>query len=82
MAKKKKKPAQDRHAAAITITSPLTLTKADVKFVVERDGERLGTLYVSRGAVAWKPSNGKKNYKFAWPRFDQVMQSGLRTDGK
>ena len=60
---KKKKPAQDRHAAAITITSPPTLTKADVTFSVERDDERLGTLYVSRGAVAWKPNKGKTNYK-------------------
>ncbi len=79
---KKKKPAQDRHAAAITISSPLALTKGDVTFVIARDGERLGTLYVSRGAVAWKPGRGKKNYKFTWPRFDQVMQWGERTDGK
>ena len=82
MGKKKKTSKQDRHTANVTIGSPLDLTKADIRFEVRRDGERFGTLFISRGAVVWKPRSGKKNYKFDWTRFDQVMRWGTKTHGK
>lgn len=72
--------AEKKHTATIT-TSSLELTKADVKFRIFRDGEVFGTLYVSRGAIVWKPKSGKKNFKVDWTKFDTLMQSGLKTHG-
>lgn len=74
--------AEERHTVNVTIDSPLELTKADIVFEVRRDDVLLGTLYVSRGAVAWKPRYGKKNYRFPWSKFDEVMRGGYRTSGK
>jgi hypothetical protein len=34
-----------------------SLRRADIEFVVMRDGVRFGTLLVSKGAVEWRPSN-------------------------
>lgn len=71
-----------RHHVRVAIGSPLEITKADIRFEVRRDDELVGTLFISRGAVAWKPRNGKHNYKFNWTRFDEFMQSGTKTRGK
>ena len=78
----KKLKSKNRHSVKVTIDSPLQITKADIEFEVLRDGEVFGTLFISRGAVVWKPRSGKKNYKFNWTRFDQVMQWGTKTHGK
>lgn len=72
--------AEKKHTVRIT-TSSLELTKADVKFKIFREGEVFGTLYVSRGAVVWKPKSGKKNFKADWSKFDALMQTGLKTSG-
>lgn len=72
--------AEKKHTVRIT-TSSLELTKADVEFKVFRDDEVFGTLYVSRGAIVWKPKSGKKNFKVDWAKFDTLMQHGLKTSG-
>lgn len=72
--------AEKKHTVRIT-TSSLELTKADVEFKVFRDDEVFGTLYVSRGAIVWKPKSGKKNFKVDWSKFDTLMQYGLKTSG-
>jgi hypothetical protein len=74
--------ADNRHNVKVTIGSPLDLTKADIKFEVRRDGEKFGTLLISRGAVVWKPRAGKKNFKFDWKQFDAAMSWGKKTHGK
>jgi hypothetical protein len=80
--KKKKKAKANKHTAKMTVASPLDLTKANIEFEVRRDGRRFGTLFISRGAVAWKPRSGKQNYKFTWSGFDYAMQWGTKTHGK
>jgi len=50
------------------------LGNADVVFTVSTDRGRLGELHISRGAVAWKPLNGKDSYKMAWIKFGSMMQ--------
>jgi hypothetical protein len=72
---------ENRHAVKVRIGSPLELTKADITFEVRRDGERFGTLLISRGAVVWKPRSGKKNFKVGWAKFDQLMSWGRKTAG-
>ena len=49
------------------------LGNADVVFTISTDRGRLGELHISRGAVAWKPLNGKESYKMAWIKFGNLM---------
>ena len=51
-----------------------TLGKTDIEFVVKRDGEKFGTLRISKGAVVWFPRNGVKGRKVAWRRFAAFME--------
>lgn len=54
------------------------LGKEDVIFRVEQDGELLGTLKVSKGAVVWWPGRAKLGFKMSWERFDRAMREGQR----
>lgn len=72
---------EKKHAVRMK-TSSLELTKADVEFRVARDGEHFGTLFLSRGAIVWRPKSGKKNYRVGWHKFDSVMRTGTKTHGK
>lgn len=82
MAKKKKSQAPEKKHTVTMKTSSLALTKADVQFVVSRDGETFGTLYLSRGAVVWKPKSGKQNCKVGWTKFDALIRAhGTKTSG-
>ncbi len=53
---------------------PRTLGKTDIEFVVKRDGEKFGTLRVSKGALVWFPRNGVKGRKVGWTRFAAFME--------
>jgi hypothetical protein len=55
-----------------------SLGKADLVFRVKGDGEMVGRLKVSHGAVVWMPKNGKLGYSVSWQRFDRLMQEGGR----
>lgn len=74
--------AENRHNVKVKIGSALELTKADITFEVRRDGERFGTLMISRGAAVWKPKSGKRNFKATWEKFDEIMREGTKTRGK
>ena len=50
------------------------LGKADVEFVVKKDGSVFGTLAVSNGSVVWFPSRTSYGYKIGWSKFDQLMR--------
>ena len=52
---------------------PRTLGKSDIEFVVRRDGEKFGTLRISKGSLVWFPRNGVLGRKVGWPRFDTFM---------
>lgn len=54
------------------------LGRADVVFVVKRDGEVLGTLKISNGSVVWFPRNTLLGYKARWDQFDEIMQDHAR----
>jgi hypothetical protein len=51
-----------------------TLGNSDVAFTVFTDGERLGKLKVSKGALVWSPANKKRGYELGWSAFDRMMQ--------
>ena len=52
------------------------LGKADVEFVVKRDGSVLGTLAVSNGSVVWFPKGTTYGLKVGWKKFYEMMQEG------
>jgi len=51
-----------------------SLGRADVKFLVKRDGAVIGTLTVSNGSVVWFPKATSYGYKVGWKKFDELMQ--------
>ena len=48
------------------------LGRADAIFEVKADGETLGALHISRGAVVWFSSGTIYGYKLGWAKFDEV----------
>ena len=50
------------------------LGKADVKFLVKRDGAVHGTLEVSNGSLVWFPKGTSYGLKVGWAKFDEIMK--------
>lgn len=50
------------------------LGRADVSFLVKRDGAVLGTLAVSSGSLVWFPKGTSYGCKMGWRKFDTMMQ--------
>ena len=61
------------HAVKFTVPER-ELGRADVVFGVKVDGEHLGRLKVSNGAVVWVPANGKYGYRISWSEFAAIMK--------
>ena len=62
-------------AHKVTFTLPdREIGKADIEFLVKRDGIVFARLLVSKGAVVWRPKNKQFGKKLEWSRFDEVMQ--------
>lgn len=53
---------------------PRELNRADAKFNVVRDGNKVGTLHISNGSVVWFPRYTSYGHKMRWAKFDAVMQ--------
>lgn len=51
-----------------------TLGKSDIEFIVKRNGEKFGTLRISKGALVWFPRNGVKGRRASWRQFDDFME--------
>ena len=56
------------------------LGKADVLFDVKINGEKLGTLGVSKGSLVWYPKNNSYGHKVTWTVFDRFMQEHPRVE--
>jgi hypothetical protein len=50
------------------------LGKTDVNFYIRADGDVLGKLSISRGAIVWFPKLSRKGRKMGWKRFNEMMQ--------
>jgi hypothetical protein len=52
-----------------------TVNNTDVEVSVWSDGNKLGSLKISKGTIDWMPSpNSKTHFKMSWERFDEVMK--------
>jgi hypothetical protein len=55
-----------------------SLGKSDVSFSVYDDGELLGTLEISKGAVVWFPPGTTYGHKLRWHELDAIMRRRRR----
>ncbi len=62
------------HSVGLKIDHELPVGNVDIKIVVEQDGNRLGVVKVSRGAIDWKPGKAKHTYSLTWSQFDDLMR--------
>lgn len=49
------------------------LGNADAFFEIYRDGKKLGTMTISKGALEWYPTKAKRPYKISWTSFDKMI---------
>lgn len=70
-----KRPAQPsvgtRYMAKLSRVPALELGSADVEFTVKYRGTEYGVLAVSRGALVWRPSRNRYEYKIRWSELDE-----------
>ena len=50
------------------------LGKKDAFFEIYRDGEKLGTITISKGSIEWYAKNSKVPYSFTWSQFDKMIK--------
>ena len=50
------------------------LGKADIEFRVKKNGQKFGTLKVSKGSVVWVQKDDTYGFKMGWTDFDEVMK--------
>ncbi len=68
-----------KHGVQFTVPKR-DLGKADVLFDVKTNGEKLGTLGVSKGSLVWYPKNNSYGHKVTWTEFDRIMQDHPRVE--
>ncbi|HVX90609.1 MAG TPA: hypothetical protein VHC20_03155 [Candidatus Paceibacterota bacterium] len=56
------------------------LGKADVHFLVKRDGVVLGKLEVSKGSVVWYPKNTRYGHKIRWDALNAMAVNYPRVE--
>ncbi len=54
------------------------LARADAKFEVYENDEKLGTLTASKGSLVWYERNTTYGHKIAWGPFDRLMKKHVR----
>lgn len=57
------------------LQSAQEVLRSDVTFFVQRDGEKLGELKISKGTIDWKPKNKQRSIKWSWDKFAEMMES-------
>jgi hypothetical protein len=68
-----------KHVVQFTVPKR-DLGKSDVVFSVNIDGEKLGTLEVSKGSVVWYRKNNSYGHKVGWSEFDRIMDGYPRVE--
>jgi hypothetical protein len=64
-----------QHTVNLTRIPELEVGKKDMGFDVEGGkGAKLGTLFVSKGGVEWRPYKKQKRH-LSWEKFDQIIRT-------
>lgn len=60
----------------VKISQPvLEIQNADVEFSIRRDGEKLGTLKISKGNIEWVPYRNTYGVTMDWADFAEMMET-------
>lgn len=51
------------------------LGKVDARFSIYQNGEKLGEITISKGAIEYYPANKQKPIKLYWSQFHRLMSS-------
>jgi len=63
------------HNVTLQINEKVVLHK-DVEIEVKKDGEKLGTVLVSKGNIEWLPANHFVNkFRMTWAKFAELMEA-------
>ena len=54
------------------------LGKADIEFLIKKNGKVFGTMKVSKGSIVWFPKDTTYGHKTSWNEFDQFMKGQKR----
>ena len=65
-------------------TNMVEVANKDVEIAVRRNGQRLGTVLISRGNIEWRPAKKSiKKYRFTWAKFaDRMEYEGKKVRAK
>ncbi|MDE3094453.1 MAG: hypothetical protein KGK07_00445 [Chloroflexota bacterium] len=47
---------------------------SDIEIAVREDGDLLGTLGISKGALLWMPANKRRGFVLEWAAFDRLAR--------
>jgi hypothetical protein len=53
------------------------LVNSDVTFEIYSDGQKLGTMLVSKGTVDWFPRNAQTSISLQWEEFADVLDAAF-----
>lgn len=51
------------------------LGKADARFFIYKNNDKLGEITISKGAIEYFPTHKKTPIKLSWGKFDKLMTS-------
>ncbi|MEW6614803.1 MAG: hypothetical protein AB1401_04995 [Thermodesulfobacteriota bacterium] len=61
------------HEIYMNMPTKIVLNK-DTDFEIYSDGNKLGTLKISKGTIEWAPANYTYGFHLSWKEFDEIMQ--------
>jgi hypothetical protein len=50
------------------------INKVDAHFHIYKNGDKLGTITISKGGLDYYPSNSRKPIKIGWTQFDKMIK--------
>jgi len=62
-----------KHDVYATLPNAL-LGKQDAFFNIFKDGEKFGTITISKGSIEWYPKNAKIPISMTWTQFDKMIK--------
>ena len=66
------------YGISLKLSNPIEVLHSDVSIVVRQDGEKIGTLTLSKGTIDWRPKHAKsgkeKETQLTWAQFAEVMK--------
>jgi hypothetical protein len=51
-----------------------SIMNADAEFEIISDGNKLGSLRISRGSLEWQPANSPLRLQMGWEKFNEIMR--------